>query len=174
MWTYSTITLRSRASQNGSAWFTPSHRSSMPRLQASISLPHVLRLTHGLYQSGQPGQELEMHQRQQRPGVQHALRVVSPTSDRSDSDIWEMTASHTDPTLVSLTIVHPDTEDPNVRRRLKSRQADQLLSLTNRLLRSYRSITKDSAITELSRAGASPFRFRADPDGLILPLGKAT
>jgi hypothetical protein len=43
---------------------------------------------------------------------------------------------------------------------LKSRQADQLLNLTNRLLRCYRSVTQNAEIIELSRAGASPFRFR--------------
>ena len=136
----------------------------MPRLQASISLPYVLRLTRGLYPSGQPGQELEVHQRSQRPVLQPASELVSPTSDRPDSDIWEMTVSHTYATVVSFTLAHPGTEDPDEQRRLKSRQADQLLNLTNRLLRGYRSITKNTAITELSRAGASPFRFRADTD----------
>ena len=136
----------------------------MPRLQASISLPYVLRLTRGQYPSGQPGQQLEIHQRSQKPDLQPAPELVSPTRDRPGTDIWEMTASHVYTTVVSFTLAHPDTEDPDERRRLKSRQADQLLDLTNRLLRGYRSITKNSAITELSRAGASPFRFRTDAD----------
>ena len=40
-----------------------------------------------------------------------------------------------------------------------------MLSLTNGLLRSYRAITQDATITELSRAAASPFRFRVHPEG---------
>jgi hypothetical protein len=48
---------------------------------------------------------------------------------------------------------------------LKTRQADRLLELTNRLLRCYRAISRDATATELSRAEASPFRFRVTSGG---------
>ena len=67
--------------------------------------------------------------------------------------------------MVSLTIDQPDTEDPDEQRRLNVRQADQLLSLTNRLLRGYRAITRDSTITELSRAARALFGSEVDSEG---------
>jgi hypothetical protein len=89
--------------------------------------------------------------------------------------LYSLFISLTTTTVRGLTIFpaaeigdQPDTEDPGEQERLNYRQADQILGLTNRLLRCYRAITRDSTITELSRASASPFRFRifsggADP-----------
>jgi hypothetical protein len=67
--------------------------------------------------------------------------------------------------MVSLSEDQPDTEDRDEQIELNARQADRLLRLTNRLLRSYRAITRDTTITELSRAKASPFQFRVIPEG---------
>ncbi len=63
-------------------------------------------------------------------------------------------------TMVSLAEDLPDTENPDEQIDLNVRLADRLLLLTNRLLRGYRAITRNATITELSRAEASPFRFR--------------
>jgi hypothetical protein len=64
-----------------------------------------------------------------------------------------------------MTDAQPETEDPEEPRRLKMKQADRLLDLTNGLLRCYRAITQNATITELSRAMVSPFRFRVVSEG---------
>jgi len=107
----------------------------MPRVQATISLPYLLKLESGLYSAGQPGRDLEI------TGL-NFLRDVRPH------------------TMISITTDQPDTERRGEQSKLNARQADQLLSLTNRLLRCYRAITRDSTITELSRARASPFQLQ--------------
>ena len=108
------------------------------------------------------GTELEIHQRSLRPD-----RPLRRLADERSARLGHLgnDGYHDYPTVVSFTIDQPDTEDPDERRRLKSRQADQLLSLTNRLLRGYRSITKDSAITELSRAARALFGSEVDSEG---------
>jgi hypothetical protein len=115
----------------------------MPRVQATLVLPYMLKLKSGLFPADQPGLELEV-------GEPNFLPDIEPR------------------TMISMTTDQPDTEDGGEQYKLNFRQAKQLLNLTNRLLRSYRAITRDSTITELSRARASPFRFRivseeADP-----------
>jgi hypothetical protein len=115
----------------------------MPRIQASISLPYLLKLASGSYPSGPRGVALEIWE-------PNFLPDVVPR------------------TLVSITADQPDTEDPTAQRQLNFRQADQLVDLTNRLLRGYRALTHDSSVIELSRAGASPFRFRVVSEGLGL------
>jgi hypothetical protein len=112
----------------------------MPRVQASISLPYVLNLRGGVYPTGQPGR---------------ALEVADP----------ELLTGKRPRTSISITTDQRDSDDPGEQGKLNSEQAGLLLSLTNRLLRGYRAITQDSAITELSRAGASPFRFRVRVEG---------
>jgi hypothetical protein len=107
----------------------------MPTIQASITLPYSLKLSRGQYPTGQPGRGLE----------------VNKTAPRPDPRV---------PTVVSITHDQPETATPSEQEKLNARQADQLLGLTNRLLRCYRAITRDAAIIELSRAQASPFRFR--------------
>lgn len=109
----------------------------MPRVQASTLLPYLLKLKSGLYATGRAGWDLEVGNPAFNPDV--------PPQ-----------------TMTSITVEQRDTEEPGEQRQLNSRQADQLLSLTNRLLRVYRAVTHDSTITELSRAGASPFRFRVE------------
>jgi hypothetical protein len=112
----------------------------MPRVRASILLPYALKLQHGLYPTSHPGRTLEVTDPNLVPGVRPR-------------------------TTISITTVRPDTEDLGEQGKLNSEQADVLLGLTNRLLRGYRAVTKDSTINELSRAGASPFRFSVDPEG---------
>jgi hypothetical protein len=132
----------------------------MPRLQTIISLPYLLKLESGLYSTGEGGHDLEIHQPSRAVGNKPADASVAQASDQAESDIWEEINPNVYLTAVSLTSDQPDTEDLDERRLLKSRQADLLLSLTNRMLRCYRSIAQNTEITELSRAGASPFRFR--------------
>ena len=62
-------------------------------------------------------------------------------------------------TRASIVNDQRDTLDPQEQVELNNRQAKQLLSLTNRLIRCYRAITHNTTIIELSLATASPFRF---------------
>jgi hypothetical protein len=116
----------------------------MPTVQASISLPYSLKLSRGLYPTDPTGQGLEVDK-------------SAPLRDARST------------TVVAATNDQPDTADPSEQRKLNARQADQLLGLTNRLLRCYRALTGDATITELSRAMASPFRFRVISKGVSPP-----
>ena len=62
-----------------------------------------------------------------------------------------------------------DVVDPEERARLAARRAADLLVQTNRLLRWYRTVTREGSIIELTRAQASPVSFtvvgeNAEPD----------
>ncbi len=116
----------------------------MPTIQASISLPYALKLNRGLYPTGQSGRGLEVEK-------SVPLRDTPAT------------------TVVSLTNDQPKATVASEQEKMNVRQADQLLGLTNRLLRCYRAIARDATITELSRAHASPFRFRIVPNGTSPP-----
>jgi hypothetical protein len=116
----------------------------MPRVQATLLLPYMLKLKSDLYPAGQPGLELEI-------GESTLLPDLGPR------------------TMISMTTDQPDTEDGGEQYTLNFRQAKQLLNLTNRLLRCYRAITRDSTITDLSRARASPFRFQTISEGASPP-----
>jgi hypothetical protein len=112
----------------------------MPRVRASIVLPYLLKLNPGLYPTGQPDRNLEIHQ---PPMVENTKANTS----------------------VSLTVDQPDVESADEQEPYKQKQADQLLILTNRLLRCYRATTRNAMMTELSRAEASPWRFWVLTDG---------
>ena len=99
----------------------------MPRVQVSIALPYLLKLKSGLYSAGRREDDLEVT-------VPSFLPDVQPR------------------TVASIATDQPATLDENEQRYLNARQADRLLSLTNRLLRCYRATTRYSAIIELSRA----------------------
>ena len=114
----------------------------MPRVQASIALPYLLKLKSGMYSAGRREDDLEVNVPSFHPDVQPR-------------------------TVASIVTDQPATLDENEQRYLNSRQADRLLSLTNRLLRCYRATTRDPAIVELSRASASPFRFVVVLEGTI-------
>jgi len=104
----------------------------------------MLELKSGLYPAGQPGLDLEV-------GEPNFLPDVEPR------------------TIISVRTEQPDTEDRGEQEKLNFRQAKQLLNLTNRLLRCYRTTTRDSTITELSLARASPFRFQVISEGASPP-----
>jgi len=112
----------------------------MPRVQATISLPYLLKLKTSVYPAGQPGPDFEIREPIFLPNVRPE-------------------------TMISTTTDQPETERRGEQSKLNARQADQLLGLTNRLLRCYRAVTQDSTITELSRALASPFRFQIVSQG---------
>jgi hypothetical protein len=116
----------------------------MPRVQASILLPYLLKLGSGLYPKGQPSVDFEV-------GEPNFLPDVQPR------------------TAISMTTVQPDTENASEQNALNAWQAKQVLGLTNRLIRCYRAIARDSTITELSSAMASPFRFQIVSEGANPP-----
>ncbi len=128
----------------------------MPRVQASIVLPYLLELEDGRYATGAVGAEL-------------AIQAVRPWSMRTStagplqreslsggSEAFPLESA----TIVTMTEDLPDTEVPDEQGQLNARLADRLLLLTNRLIRAYRATSRNASITELSRAEASPFRFR--------------
>ena len=128
----------------------------MPRVQASIVLPYRLKLDAGPYPTGRSGQELEIHEVGPRSGKASTLApiLVGPVSG-------SLLPSFRRPkTMVSLVEALPETDDAEAQTESNARLADRLLLHTNRLLRAYRAITRDATITDLSRAEASPFRFR--------------
>ncbi len=131
----------------------------MPRVQASILLPYRLNLESGLYPTGLPGQDLGIHEVGPRMGKTSTMApvLVGPVSG-------SLLPSFRRPrTMVSLTEDLRDTEIPDEQNELNARLAVRLLHQANRLLRSYRAITRNATITELSRAAASPFRFAVVP-----------
>ena len=107
----------------------------MPQVRATISLPYVLKLLPGVYPTSRDGRGVQVEQ----PTL---LPDVSPK------------------TRLSTIVDQPDAKGPDEQSRLKDRQADDLLIRANRLIRCYRAITQEAVVTELSRAEASPFRFR--------------
>ena len=111
----------------------------MPELQVSIALPYYLRIAQGKYETGQAGD---------------SLRVVDP----------QLVENEPPRTSIQAHFTHADTVDANEIQRLKTRDADQLLWRTNRLLRWYRSVTHRADVLELTRAQASPFRFAVTAD----------
>ncbi len=107
----------------------------MPRVRATIWLPYRLKLQEGSYPTGPEGLTLEV------------------ADGRAQN------------TAVSLTRDQSDTGDPAEQSRLNGRHADQLLNLTNRLLRCYRAITRDATTTDLSREQVRRFEFRVVSEG---------
>ena len=61
---------------------------------------------------------------------------------------------------------HPAVADPEERQRLRARDAEQLMRRTNRLLRWYRALSRQTEVIELTRARVSPFRFQLVGGGI--------
>lgn len=127
----------------------------MPRVQASIVLPYRLKLESGLYPTGRPGEELDIQEVGPRSGKASTLAPV-PVGPISGSIPPSFRRAKT---TVSLTADLRDTENLDEQSELNARLAERLLLQVNRLLRTYRAITRKATFTELSRAEASPFRF---------------
>src|SRR5690242_14254127 len=106
----------------------------MPELQVTISLPYLLRLRDEAYSTVPAGEVAQVRQEPEAEG-----RLARTT--------------------VRATFSHPETTDPDETHRLRVRDAEQLLRRTNRLLRWYRAVSRQTEIIELTRAQASPFSF---------------
>jgi hypothetical protein len=68
-------------------------------------------------------------------------------------------------TIASTIFAAGDGEDADVKTRIRGQQADRLLRRVNHLLRWYRVTTGHATIIELTRAQASPFRFKVEETG---------
>jgi hypothetical protein len=108
----------------------------MPELQVSVVLPYHLRLADENYQTAQVGEELQ---------------VVAPP-------LLEGTLPRTS---VRASFTPEESADPDEIQRRRVRCGDQLLRRINRLLRWYRSVSRQAEISELTRAQVSPFQFAA-------------
>jgi hypothetical protein len=108
----------------------------MPELQVSVVLPYYLRLADGDYQTSQVGE---------------VVQVVAPP-------LLEGTLARTS---VRAHFTPEESGDPDEIQKRRVRCAEQLLRRINRLLRWYRSVSRQADITELTRAQVSPFQFAA-------------
>jgi hypothetical protein len=108
----------------------------MPELQVSVVLPYYLRLADGDYQTAQVGE---------------VVQVVAPP-------LLEGTLPRTS---VRARFIPEDSADPDEIQKRRVRCGDQLLRRINRLLRWYRSVSRQADIIELTRAQVSPFQFTA-------------
>lgn len=108
----------------------------MPELHVSVVLPYYLRLADGDYQTAQAGEEVQAVATIQSDGTQPR-------------------------TSVSASFAPEDSEDPDEIQKRRARCGEQLLRRINRLLRWYRSVSRQADVTELTRAQVSPFQFEA-------------
>lgn len=108
----------------------------MPELQVSVVLPYYLRLAEGNYQTAQ---------------VEEVVQVVAPP-------LLEGTLPRTS---VRARFTPEESADPDEIQKRRVRCGEQLLRRINRLLRWYRSVSRQADITELTRAQVSPFQFAA-------------
>jgi len=108
----------------------------VPELQVSVVLPYYLRLVEGDYQTAQGGE---------------LVQVVPPP-------LLEGTLPRSS---VRALFTPEESADPEAIQRGRVRCGDQLLRRINRLLRWYRSVSRQADITELTRAQVSPFQFAA-------------
>jgi hypothetical protein len=108
----------------------------MPELQVSVVLPYYLRLAEGDYPMAQVGE---------------MVQVVAP-----------LLVEGTPPrTPVRARFVPEESADLDEIQKRRTRCGEQLLRRINRLLRWYRSVSRQADITELTRAQVSPFQFEA-------------
>jgi hypothetical protein len=108
----------------------------MPELQVSVVLPYYLRLAEGDYQTSQAGE---------------VVQVVAPLLLEGTVPCTSVCAHFTPEESADLDEIH--------KRRVRC--GEQLLRRINRLLRWYRSVSRQADITELTRAQVSPFQFAA-------------
>jgi hypothetical protein len=108
----------------------------VPELQVTVVLPYYLRLAEGDYQTAQ-GEEV--------------VQVVAPP-------LLEGTPPRSS---VRALFTPEESADPDEIQKRRVRCGEQLLRRINRLLRWYRSVSRQADITELTRAQVSPFQFAA-------------
>lgn len=112
----------------------------MPQIEVAIVLPYLLRLENGIYSASLKGKSYQFSLQ----GVGMAAEGTATVKRTRSSCIFSDTAAVDDEV-----------------QQVKTQEAEQLLRQTNRLLRWYRAVTGRGTITELPRAEASPFLFRA-------------
>jgi hypothetical protein len=108
----------------------------VPELQVTVVLPYYLRLAEGDYQTALGGE---------------LVQVVPPP-------LLEGTLPRSSVRALFTPEESADTDEIQKRR---VRCGEQLLRRINRLLRWYRSVSRQADITELTRAQVSPFQFAA-------------
>lgn len=109
----------------------------MPQIRVSIVLPYLLRLPDGIYQTGAEGGAIDLTEKYVSGG---------------DS----LGAKHA---FISATFDAADLLQPEQQFEVQRKEFERLLRRTNRLIRWYRSETRQAAIVELTRAQASPPSF---------------
>jgi hypothetical protein len=115
----------------------------MPTVRISIHLPYLLVLPPGEYPT---------------PGVGGLVRLAEGSVIKANETVEARTEA-------SALFDAPDAAEAESQERQRQAEADRLLRRVNRLLRWYRVATGQAAITELTRAQASPFRFIVDGTG---------
>ena len=122
----------------------------MPQVRVSIVLPYLLRLPDGIYQTGAEGGTIDLTER------------YMPGGD-------SLGAKHTS---VSAAFDASNSLQPEQQFEVQKKEFERLLRRTNRLLRWYRSKTRQAAVVELTRSQASPPTFVETETGLAwgIPL----
>ena len=111
----------------------------MPQIEIAFVVPYFLLLEDGEYPTGLDGKNYLL-----------LLKAVDTAGDEAFPKRTQA-SSRFEGTAVSESDIQ----------RLKFSQIEKLLQQTNRLLRWYRASTGRGAVTELTRAQASPFFFRS-------------
>ncbi len=106
-------------------------------IRVMLILPYLLRLPDGSYPTGAEGGSVDL----------------------VEQYISEWNGSGTKRTAVSTVFEAPASAELEQQLTIKNREADALLRRTNRLIRWYRSETRQAAVVEITRVQASPFVF---------------
>lgn len=109
----------------------------MPQVRVSITLPYLLRLPDGLYQTGFEG---------------GAINLTEEYVSGGNS----LSVKHT---FISSTFDARASLQPEQQVEVQKREFERLLRQTNRLIRWYRSETRQAAVVELTKSQASPPSF---------------
>ena len=107
-------------------------------IRVTLLLPYLLRLPDGSYPTGARGASLDL----------------------AEQYVPEPNGSGAKRSAVSSVFEATDSAELEQQLALKNREADALLRQTNRLIRWYRSETRQAAVVEITRVQASPFVFR--------------
>jgi len=107
-------------------------------IRVMLILPYLLRLPDGSYPTGAEGGSLDL----------------------VEQYVPEPNGSGTKRTAVSTMFEASGSAELEQQLTIKNREADALLRRTNRLIRWYRSETRQAAVVEITRVQASPFFSR--------------
>lgn len=110
---------------------------AVPQVRVSITLPYLLRLPDGLYQTGSEG---------------GAISLTEQYVSGGDS----LSVKHTS---ISSVFDAPALLQPEQQVEVQRKEFGRLLRQTNRLIRWYRSETRQAAVVELTKSQAGPPSF---------------